>query len=170
MNSRNGDKVMNSTDELRKWASVEVPYKYGHQLNAIADRIDVEHQKALDERDSERFNALMDAREKGVNAVLKEPEGFGLTALPKDADNVQWRIGEKDENGSEVIAFNLVSDGWYVITDSGWSFRSEKHRHYHVPTVEDLIRDTILQCVGHLPEYWDESIAECAAKLQLKED
>lgn len=31
---------MSITDELREWASVEVPYKYGHQLNDIADRID----------------------------------------------------------------------------------------------------------------------------------
>lgn len=28
---------MSITDELREWASVEVPYKYGHQLTAIAE-------------------------------------------------------------------------------------------------------------------------------------
>jgi len=33
------------TDELRKWASTEVPYKYGHQLHAIADRIDAQFKR-----------------------------------------------------------------------------------------------------------------------------
>lgn len=162
---------MKISDELRKWINtvrwLDDEMSSSHKnILAIADRIDAEYQKVL----NEWFNALMDARDKGVNAVLKEPEGFGLTALPKDADNIRWNIGDKDENGNEVIAFKLASDGWYVITDNEWPFRPEKHRHYHTPTVEDLIRDAICQCIGHLPEYWDKPIAECAAKLQFKEN
>ena len=51
---------MSITDELREWASVEVPYKYGHQLSAIADRIDEQHRKAL-----EKVAAMVDVPNDG---------------------------------------------------------------------------------------------------------
>lgn len=35
------------TDELRWWASIKVPHKYGLQLTAIADRIDESYQDAM---------------------------------------------------------------------------------------------------------------------------
>lgn len=97
---------MSITDELRKlitdpllgYASQD---QHIEMLTKIADHIDAEYQKILNERDNEQFNAPMDVRDS---------------------------------------------------------------------TVENLIHDTILQCVGHFPEYWDEPIAECAAKLQLKEN
>lgn len=163
---------MKISDELRKWINtvkwLDDKMSSSHKnILAIADRIDAEYQKVLDER----FNALMDARDDGVNAVLKGPEGFGLIALPKDADDVRWNIGDKDENGNEVIAFKLASDGWYVITDNKWSFQSEKYRHYHAPTIEDVLRefgDWYAHTKGGCDE--DSIIAEYAAKLQLKEN
>lgn len=42
------DEFESITHELRKWANIEVPYKYGHQLTAIADRIDAEHERQLE--------------------------------------------------------------------------------------------------------------------------
>lgn len=163
---------MDITDELKKYAlGWDKGNLVRHDLLAIADCIDVKYQKMLDERDNERFNALMDARDRGVNAVLKDPEGFGLTALPKDAYDMRWNIGDKDEDGNEIIAFKLASDGWYIITDNKWSFQSEKRRHYHVPTVEDVLRefgDWYTHTKGGCDE--DSIIAEYAAKLQLKED
>lgn len=164
----NKNQVMRITDELRAWAKEHLSRS---SILAIADRIDAEYQKVLDKYQKvldERFNALMDARDKGVNAVLKEPEGFGLTALPKDADDMRWNIGDKDEYGNEIVELVLNSNGWYLI--NGTKCKANSIRHYHALTVEDLIRNAIGQCIGHLPEYWDEPIAECAAKLQLKED
>lgn len=46
------------TDELRKWASTEVPYKYGHQLHAIADRIDEQERKLRKQRDGFRRSMI----------------------------------------------------------------------------------------------------------------
>ena len=93
----NKNHVMKISDELRKWINtvrwLDDRMSPSHKnILAIADRIDAEYQKVLDKYQKvldERFNALMDARDKGVNAVLKEPEGFGLTALPKDADDMR---------------------------------------------------------------------------------
>lgn len=168
----NKNQVMKITDEMRKFANDRIFFGNGYmELLAIADRIDAEHQKILDKYDNERFNALMDARNKGVNAVLKGPEGFGLIALPKDVDDVRWNIGDKDEDGNEVIAFKLASDGWYVITDSEWPFRPEKRRHYHTPTIEDVLREFALAVCGDDALTIRKGVVEeYAAKLQFKED
>ena len=119
---------MSITDELRKWASVEVPYKYGHQLNAIADRIDAEHERLMVER-ADRYAEL--------RTSLKER----YIELPKDADNVPWNPGDRDEDGNVVTHLMLTSDGWYAITDGIFSYRPERRRHHHAPTVEDVLRE-----------------------------
>lgn len=186
---------MNITDEVRELAHVfsnvwmdengDVTYTTGtsapnlesvnleEYIKDIADRIDAEHEREMAERDSERFNALMDARERGVNAVLKEPEGFGLTALPKDADGVPWHIGDRDENGNIVMAIKLATDGFWI--NVGCIYRpAGRARHYHAPTVEDVLREFAQECLTYATNVDDhevvDAIAEYATKLQLAGD
>lgn len=113
-------------------------------IKDIADRIDAEHEREMAERDDERFNALMDARERGVNAVLKEPEGFGLTALPKDADGEFWRYGDRMRltDGTVVKILGAYGDWIYFFLPTCSALqRAHAHdkRHYHAPTVEDVM-------------------------------
>lgn len=54
-NDENGDfcelNHLTITDELREWASTEVPYKYGHRLHAIADRIDEQFARICEQQE-----------------------------------------------------------------------------------------------------------------------
>lgn len=143
---------MSITDELRKEARGLGCYMYiatqAKQLIAIADHIDAEHEKAIHE-----LNVLAEAS----------------VPLPKDADNVPWNLGERDEDGNEVIALKLAPDGWYVIAVGEWPYRPESKRHYHAPNVEDVLREFICD---HEEGVRDEVdlIAEYAAKLRLAEE
>ena len=153
---------MSITDELRKFANDwdwldYKAYESEQKLWAIADRIDAEYQKVLDKSDSERFNALMDARDDGVNAVLKEPEGFGLIALPKDADDKYIHIGDVmeskgskllfDEAPFEVWAMQYDDIGWEIYDHSGNHYAPSLLRHYHAQTVEDAQAENLVQVV-----------------------
>lgn len=139
---------MSITNELKKYAlGWDEGNLVRHDLLVIADHIDVKYQKMLDEHDSERFNALMDARDDGVNAVLKEPEGFGLIALPKDADDKYIHIGDVmeskgskllfDEAPFEVWAMQCDDIGWKVYDHLGNCY-SPSLLHRHAQTVEDV--------------------------------
>lgn len=178
---------MSITDELRAYAGTFYLFRYKdvrEKLDAIADRIDAEHEKALDERDNERFNALMDARDMGVNAVLKGPEGFGLVALPKDADGKVIHIGDvvvEDGCGVpyKVMSLKLFDDCWDV---GEYGMNPNLCRHYHEPTVEDVLRGVVELChntwkEGSAFEFYDVddvmksgNIADFAAKLRLAGD
>jgi len=90
----------------------------------------------------------------------------GWIRLPKDTDNVPWNVGDRDEDGNDVIALKLASDGWYVMTVGVWPYRPERHRHYHKPTVEDVLREF---AYGLGVPVADSYIAASAAKLRLVE-
>ena len=88
------------TEELREWASVEVPYKYGHQLTAIADRIDVEYQKALDEWKAKHGQTWLKGYAE-CHAELLE----GNETLASDLESCGWvRLPVKGEAPSEQLA------------------------------------------------------------------
>lgn len=97
--------------------------------------------------------------------------------LPLDADGLPIRIGDvvrltESWRDLTVLGVGIVdtherSYGVFVREGNDYVWYNAEFLHHHVPTVEDLIRDAILSCIGHLPEYWDEPIAECAAKLKL---
>lgn len=93
-------------------------------------------------------------------------------SLPLDADGVPIRIGDVMEwPDGEDEPFEVVGIGengtLFYMYDGSCEWTNAMYKRHHVPTVEDLIRDAIGRCIGHLPEYWDEPIAECAAKLKL---
>lgn len=97
--------------------------------------------------------------------------------LPLDADGVPIRIGDvmdftKNVCNLTVLGIGIVDEtesslGVFVREGHDYVWYNAEFLHHHVPTVEGLIRDAIGRCIGHLPEYWDEPIAECAAKLKL---
>lgn len=167
---------MSITDELRKFANDwdwldYKAYESEQKLWAIADRIDEEYQKVLDKNDSERFNALMDARDKGVNAVLKGPEGFGLIALPKDADDKYIHVGDMMEwecSGFlfekvpfEVWAIQYDDGGWKVYDHLGNGYTPSLLRHHHVQTVEDVQAESEhmqLKALAIIGEFLEENV------------
>ena len=124
---------MSITDELRSWvarrlAGWKMLREEHDELTAIADRIDAEHERRMVER-ADRYSEL---RNKMNNCYIE---------LPKDADGVPWSVGDRDEDGNVVTQLRLSSDGWYAITDGLSAFHPEQRRHYHAPTVEDVLRE-----------------------------
>ena len=131
---------MSITDELRKWASIEVPYKYGHQLNAIADRIDAEH-----EREMQR---MWDEADGFDEAVFESTH----IELPKDANGVPIHVGDSmqviDGDGHwcgpfMVLHMVLLGSEWRIVLDAG-TYAPEKCRHYVSDTWERIISDAIV--------------------------
>lgn len=157
---------MSITDELREWASIEVPYKYGNQLTAIADRIDAEHEKATSEF-WQKINA--------VPATDENMAEHGWIRLPVDADGEPVHIGDvmayaDNTKPKEVIA--LVPPAVFL-TEDGPRY-ADMCRHHHAPTVEDVLAEFFEQ-VGdglHTLEAMDTQliIAKYAAKFRLADD
>ena len=177
---------MNITDELREWAKdntlqdiVLTTYPPQHAVHgvletllAIADRIDAEH-------------------ESKVGCTADEWAYWESThvELPKDADGEYIHIGDvmvsKDGNLHKVdsltrnpiwfdyewsIRLALLNDG--VGAGSLVRYRPDTLRHYHAPTVEDVLREMADRCYADEDEPRDRDaiVAEYAAKLQLRED
>ena len=183
---------MSITDELRKWAKVfecvwfkpaskEVVITTGGSMpvdhvnmrlfiEGIADRIDEEHERV-------RAESIIDMTD---DAMAEH----GWVRLPKDADGEYIHIGDVMEwpNGEtfEVVG---IGDGtlFYVEGDgdalADWTGASTK-RHYHAPTVEDVVTDLCEHVweTALLGGTWSDSpvesyIADFAKRLRLaKED
>lgn len=160
---------MSITDELREWTEQRNGlHLFNMQLNAIADRIDAEYQKAIRE-----LNSLADA------SVL----------LPVDTDGEVIHVGDamerRDAHG-RVIALMLSKypKKWGGALHWGIQLEGEQaptaidgfFRHYHKPTVENVLReftDAILEWAGKSGTVaevgtWSDVAAEYAAKLQLR--
>ena len=172
---------MSITDELRKSMNPCVSIDWltipRSQFESIADRIDEEH-----------FDALVGRSEIGVQAVLSDPEQYGLVALPRDADGEVIHIGDVMEwidLDGETLMVKGVGNGMLFYTDCGsvkWTVARNK-RHYHEPTVEDVLREFADEMNQNLGMYTGEAIdadewrsadnktiAEFAAKLRLVGD
>ena len=131
---------MSITDELREWASQHKGWNlFDMQLNAIADRIDVEHESACAE-----------AYGSGVQSVAL-PDMTAYIKLPVDDDGVPIRIGDTmewlDGSTAEVIG---IGNGVFFYKDdesdgADWS-SAESKRHHHEPTVEDVLREFLGEC------------------------
>ena len=152
------------TDELREYAksSCGVMYSAYQVILAIANRIDAEHHAAIRE-----LNNLADA------SVL----------LPVDADGEIIHVGDMMERGEargHVIALMLSEypKKWGRGLHWGVQLEGEQaptaldayFRHYHKPTVEDLLREFVSEFNRDDTELCDEEIIErFAAKLRLAE-
>ena len=146
---------MSITDELRKWGYGFCGSSY-EVVNAIADRIDAEHQKALDEWRAKNgdmwlkgYAACHEELMEGHPVIAADLEKAGWVELPKDADGVPIRIGDEldylEALHTDVPARFKVQDMFYY-GNGKWHLRAypatyepEKCRHYHAPTVEDVM-------------------------------
>ena len=151
------------TDELRNWINGNTII-HVTELRAIADRIDAEYE--ADVSTACRLAAALD------NDALAER---GYIALPVDADGVPIRVGDEmafigrmtvdATDGHNVFFF---ADNW---ADGVYCVRADELRHYHAPTVEDVLREFAEKVIdsqipGMHPTY-EEAIAEFAARLRL---
>jgi hypothetical protein len=168
---------MSITDELMEWARRNLYYKKRFdELTAIANRIEEAHKHAIgyvDDRDHE---------------TMAEN---GWVRLPVDADGVPIRIGDVMEGidkydtlkkvKGKVITVSFESDGTADVAIQAWNSDGKSwhrtyldsgasvYRHYHEPTVEDVLREFSCVLMGKREFDGDvtEAVAEYAAKLRL---
>ena len=167
---------MSITDELREWAhGFNGPWKRNEvALLAIAGRIDAEHERVV--------------RERRRSCVYYDPErhycschDFGVSGyveLPKDADGEYIHIGDVMEwidlegKVSVTCTAEAVGVDAFIAWDKANGRYAQKcataYRHYHAPTVEDVLREFFSRYVTTKPKDEDDAIlAEYAAKLRL---
>ena len=169
---------MSITDELREWMRIWMN-KRG-DLAAIADRIDAEHDEQLREA---RGEALMVGgnRPETIDAFIEANADamaeHGWVRLPKDADGVPWRVGDRVHEGGErreVAHMDLASDGWRIyLRDSEGNIGSgppDRYRHHHELTTEDVLMDMLAEW-AELDESNDgitDVVAKYAKRLTLR--
>lgn len=177
---------MSITDELREWAKEHLSR---NSILAIADRIDAEHQKALDEWKAEHGKMWLKGYAEchaelleGNETLASDLEGCGWIRLPKDADGVPIHVGDvmEERSGHTFEVASLMafggSENWLALSDPrNFSSFREPHdiRHYHAPTVEDVLQKLLEQAVGYSDAHTTvalNTIAEYAAKLRLAEE
>ena len=99
----------------------------------------------------------------------------GWVRLPVDADGVPIRVGDvmewPDCYTAEVVG--IGDDRFFYVDDCLMYAWTNDKIHHHAPTVEDLLAE-FANRVCNSGHQWgldaDTTIAEYAAKLQLKED
>lgn len=161
---------MSITDELRKWGYGFCGDTYD-VVTAIADRIDAEHERQM-----------VDAFETRNSDENLEADGW--MRLPKDADGKPIHVGDELENvdnpssHGEVHRIELTPDTCWVFVN-GFGRTSNHYRHYHKPTVEDVLREFADQYAfysasegGIHPDLkaHEEVLRQFAAKLRLAGD
>ncbi len=147
---------MSITDELREWVNERfvglLSSEWVRDLNAIADRIDVEYA----------------AYRAAVDAIPKE-----YVKLPVDADGIPIHVGDELTNGidlpAKVRGMALGEDGWTVSPVSFISTRVDPStlRHVKPDSWERIIRDirTIKGC-GSTDEFMERHCAELVERCR----
>jgi hypothetical protein len=174
---------MSITDELRKWG-------YGfcgdtHDVvTEIADRIDAEHQKALDEWKAKHGQMWLKGYAEchaelleGNETLASDLEGCGWVRLPKDADGEYIHIGDVMENivcppvHREVTGVGVECFYGFDEGNGRYSqFGANCYRHYHAPTVEDVLREFAERWDEPMRYDRDEMVEQYAAKLKLADE
>ena len=139
-----------------------IPEEY---LLAIADHIDAEHEAQVTD--------AFETRNSDENL-----EADGWIRLPVDADGVPIHAGDVLADGEytfkvyELFArlFEKGSTHWSVINDEGCAWAACDVTHHHEPTVEDVLRELIALADFKWGSDLEDTIAEYAKRLQLKED
>lgn len=175
---------MSITDELRRYISGPAKNGISHicekAIINIAERIDEEHE-----------SACVEAYGNGVESV-ELPDMTAYVKLPVDTDGVPIRVGDVLEvvylDGTvgkpfEVHSILLEANEWFVSVQNGSHSYASRCRHYHAPTVEDVLREFAQEMSENIGMYTSEAIdadewrdadnktiAEYAAKLRLAGD
>ena len=154
---------MSITDELRKYVNARPVPKGSRALmevrdrfNAIADRIEVEHEKAL----AEQFNSLtVDMKPMTEENMAEE----GWVRLPVDADGVSINVGDKLDGYKETIVVEemaLQYGSWALVNEDQRKFYCPEAFTHHKATVEDVLREF----KEELRDAPDDAIAELTAR------
>ena len=95
----------------------------------------------------------------------------GWVRGPLDADGKMWRSGDMSDSNWGVIEGIAYGNGRWLVRghDSAIWIPADSIRHYHAPTVEDVLHEFICDHEEGVRNEVD-LIAEYATKLQLKED
>ena len=165
---------MESIDKLREYVHGNCATENERAILRMADAIEREvEDNARFRAEAEPFHdRLCEAAEAREDVTLW---GVDYTALPVDADGEPVHVGDVMETKSgkrfEVRFFTLNSVEWLVNSEGWWP---AKLRHYHKPTVEDVLREFAAQVTNgqhiHGAIEIEQAIAECAAKLTLRGD
>ena len=163
---------MSITNELRKYAeeletAASRKSEYGFspaamKLTAIADRIDAEHEMATSE-----FWAKINA----VPATEENMAEHGWVRLPVDADGEYIHIGDVmayADNTKPMAVMALVPPAVFL-TEDGPRY-ADMCRHYHAPTVEDVLEEFVARWLDTHHDDLPSLKAEYAAKLRLAGD
>lgn len=170
---------MSITDELRH-SIEEAEQVYGCEckhLLALADRIDMEHERRM----VERADLYSELRAKMNNCYIE---------LPKDADGEYIHIGDVMEwvpydNTCSTVVRKVVAVGtdvffaWSVEKQGYAQYEACAYHHFYTPTVEDVLLEACKAYHGLMIEGISdfahdmpapsEIIAKYAAKLRLAE-
>ena len=149
-----------------------------HKLLEIAVIIDAEHEEACREQYNQGHNDGFDSGFASADDWLAQNEDamaeHGWVRLPVDADGVPIRVGDvmAYEDNTKPMAVTALVPPAVFLTEDGPRY-ADMCRHYHAPTVEDVLREMLEKAVGYSNAHTTaaiNAIAEYAAKLQLKED
>lgn len=161
---------MSITDELRDYATTRISPNKG-MLEAIADRIDAEHQKALTQERNKGFTDGYDMGFASADDWLAQHEDamaeHGWVRLPVDGEAPCKQLGEwiekrglitgpLDHDGELWHKGDMSASPWGVIEgivfeNGKWFIRghdtsapwvpADSISRYHEPTVEDVLRE-----------------------------
>lgn len=172
------------TDELREWFKDRFFMANGWQeINAIADRIDAEHERGMLKAQAEGIDMGFASADDWLADHEDAMEEHGWVRLPLDADGEVVRIGDVMVMASHPfgcedkplvvdrmeLSRGMHGEVWCLALDTDRSCWTQAAvlRHHHEPTVEDLLRE-FAEGLG-VPVV-DSYIAACAAKLRLAGD
>lgn len=168
---------MSITDELRNYAHAFSPTANAKLLE-IADRIDAEYEDAVRKKAAKMLTNISEYMDDG------DLTDIGLARLPKDADGVLVRVGDRmiDAEGNQFTVdsvdfgrHRVVHEGeaWMLWGDGADFFElAVTCRHHHAPTTEDVLCEMLEKAVGYSDAHTTvalNAIAEYAKRLQLKE-
>lgn len=150
---------MNITDELRDW------FEHGFRYERCGD----------DEGGFKRVYSPWFGWKSCIEQMLDRIDAAvdGTVELPKDADGVPIRVGDKlrFDNGMivEVRYLKIDSEGTSVCvlaTNGGGDFYAitDKARHYHEPTIEDVLREFAQECLTYATNVDDHEVVDAIEK------
>lgn len=174
---------MSITEELREYAGNFYLFRYKdvrEKLDAIADRIDAEHESAMAESWDNGYESDYLGIEQWLTEHPQVMEHHGWVQLPKDADGEPWRLGDELMMEGEVCEVVGIGDGivLYAFEDGVEWTRAAYNRHYRRQDVEYVLRDftdAILEWAGKSGTVaetgtWSDVAAKYVKRLRIAED
>ena len=171
---------MSITDELREWTRINTVNCSDNRiaLVAIADRIEAEHQKALDEWKAEHGQMWLKGYSEchaelleGNETLASDLERCGWVRLPVDVDGVLILDGDKmvtSHGDVFIVTHIMLENGTWTV--HGWN---PSRLHHYRSTVENVLME-FADKVCNSGHQWGldaaDTIAEYAAKLRLAEE